>query len=171
MAELASAMPTSGGVRVCHKLCRGLLTAVAPSCTSGLTRLRLRGAGKSCVGSLDVSRPQSHWGIANEGVNLGHRCQHHWEHRSRGFNRLGVCGTGHGCGYHRVTRLQPQCGTAFVSVLIQVPRCVRLNHALTSYVFGSGVYTGIVMCHGVLCCLGTTILARLQTVYIILNVL
>ncbi|TEB34406.1 APC amino acid permease [Coprinellus micaceus] len=34
-----------------------------------------------------------------------------------------------------------------------------------------GVYTGIVMCHGVLCCLGTTILARLQTVYIILNVL
>ncbi|KAJ3511130.1 hypothetical protein NMY22_g15750 [Coprinellus aureogranulatus] len=34
-----------------------------------------------------------------------------------------------------------------------------------------GVYTGIVLSHGVLCCLGTTVLARLQTVYIILNVL
>ncbi|KAF5314690.1 hypothetical protein D9611_007004 [Ephemerocybe angulata] len=34
-----------------------------------------------------------------------------------------------------------------------------------------GVYAGIVISHGIICCLGTTILARLQTVYIILNVL
>ncbi|KAJ2927013.1 hypothetical protein H1R20_g10097, partial [Candolleomyces eurysporus] len=34
-----------------------------------------------------------------------------------------------------------------------------------------GVYCAIVLSHGVLCCLGTTVLARLQTIYIVLNVL
>jgi len=34
-----------------------------------------------------------------------------------------------------------------------------------------GVYAAIVVSHAVLCCLGTKILARLQTVYVVLNVL
>ncbi|PPQ75223.1 hypothetical protein CVT26_008308, partial [Gymnopilus dilepis] len=34
-----------------------------------------------------------------------------------------------------------------------------------------GVYTAIVLSHAVICCLGTSVLARLQTVYVILNVL
>ncbi|KAF9006941.1 amino acid transporter [Cyathus striatus] len=34
-----------------------------------------------------------------------------------------------------------------------------------------GVYTAIVLSHAVVCCLGTTILARLQTVYVVLNVM
>ncbi|KAJ3506420.1 hypothetical protein NLJ89_g6880 [Agrocybe chaxingu] len=34
-----------------------------------------------------------------------------------------------------------------------------------------GVYAAIILSHAVLCCLGTTVLARLQTVYVILNVL
>ncbi|KAF9556455.1 amino acid transporter [Agrocybe pediades] len=33
-----------------------------------------------------------------------------------------------------------------------------------------GVYAGIVLTHAVICCLGTAVLARLQTVYVILNV-
>ncbi|KAF9048099.1 APC amino acid permease [Hymenopellis radicata] len=34
-----------------------------------------------------------------------------------------------------------------------------------------GVYAAIVFTHAIVCCLGTTVLARLQTVYVILNVL
>jgi len=34
-----------------------------------------------------------------------------------------------------------------------------------------GVYAAIILSHAVLCCLGTAVLARLQTVYVILNVL
>ncbi|KIM41913.1 hypothetical protein M413DRAFT_71101 [Hebeloma cylindrosporum] len=34
-----------------------------------------------------------------------------------------------------------------------------------------GVYTGIVLSHAVICCLGTAVLARLQNLYIVLNVL
>ncbi|CDO70392.1 hypothetical protein BN946_scf184999.g32 [Trametes cinnabarina] len=34
-----------------------------------------------------------------------------------------------------------------------------------------GVYTAVVLSHAVICCLGTRLLARLQTVYVILNVL
>lgn len=35
----------------------------------------------------------------------------------------------------------------------------------------SGVYAAVVLSHAVLCCLGTTVLARLQSVYVVLNVL
>ncbi|PPR02833.1 hypothetical protein CVT24_002230 [Panaeolus cyanescens] len=34
-----------------------------------------------------------------------------------------------------------------------------------------GVYAAIVLTHAVICCLGTTVLARLQTVYVVLNIL
>ncbi|KAI8972562.1 APC amino acid permease [Trametes punicea] len=34
-----------------------------------------------------------------------------------------------------------------------------------------GVYAGVVLSHAVICCLGTKLLARLQTVYVILNIL
>lgn len=34
-----------------------------------------------------------------------------------------------------------------------------------------GIYTGIVLSHAVICCLATRILARLQTIYVILNIL
>ncbi|KIY62151.1 amino acid transporter [Cylindrobasidium torrendii FP15055 ss-10] len=34
-----------------------------------------------------------------------------------------------------------------------------------------GVYTGVVISHAILCCLGTTILARLQSFYVVLNIL
>ncbi|OSD03677.1 APC amino acid permease [Trametes coccinea BRFM310] len=34
-----------------------------------------------------------------------------------------------------------------------------------------GVYTAVVLSHAVICCLGTRLLARLQTVYVVLNVL
>lgn len=35
----------------------------------------------------------------------------------------------------------------------------------------SAVYIGIIFSHAVICCLGTAVLARLQTLYVILNVL
>jgi hypothetical protein len=35
----------------------------------------------------------------------------------------------------------------------------------------SGVYAAIVISHAVVCCLGTRVLARLQSIYIALNVL
>ena len=35
----------------------------------------------------------------------------------------------------------------------------------------SGVYVAIVVSHIIICCLGTALLARLQTVYVVLNVL
>ena len=38
-------------------------------------------------------------------------------------------------------------------------------------VFFSGVYVLIVLTHAVICCLATQVLARLQTLYVILNVL
>jgi hypothetical protein len=35
----------------------------------------------------------------------------------------------------------------------------------------SGIYTGIVLSHAMICCLATRILARLQTIYVVLNIL
>ena len=42
---------------------------------------------------------------------------------------------------------------------------------ITGFAFKSGVYVAIVVSHGFVCCLGTAVLARLQSVYIVLNVL
>ena len=35
----------------------------------------------------------------------------------------------------------------------------------------SGVYCAVVLSHAVICCLGTGVLARLQTLYVVLNIL
>lgn len=35
----------------------------------------------------------------------------------------------------------------------------------------SGIYVAVVLTHGVICCFGTKVLARLQSLYVVLNVL
>lgn len=52
----------------------------------------------------------------------------------------------------------------------QSPGFRRLVFALTTLGFCSACYTAIVITHGLVGSLGTTLMARLQTVYIILNI-
>jgi hypothetical protein len=50
----------------------------------------------------------------------------------------------------------------FVFEIFSLSSCLKYYH--------SGVYVGIVLSHAVVCCLGTKILARLQNVYMALNI-
>lgn len=99
-------------------------------------------------------------------VKLVSRCQYNWFNCSARFHWLGSRSTNHGCGYHWYERqLRSDESTAIASHNPLVPRSFGWP---TSF---SGVYAAIIISHAVVCCLGTRILARLQTVYIVLNVL
>lgn len=48
---------------------------------------------------------------------------------------------------------------------------IAINETATEFIEYSEVYAAVVLSHAVLCCLGTAVLARLQSVYVVLNVM
>jgi hypothetical protein len=167
MAELASAAPTSGGVRISSFIKHArtqrfsyskvvfldLLAFFAAMAESSLLARRL---WVILVSSHKCSIP----------IPYSVRCEYDRVNFFSSFDRLGLRRSGDGSCLHWI---QPNlCG----HVCTDFARWFSLTVIRGKHSFAnSAVYVGIVVSHAVICCLGTAVLARLQTVYVTLNIL
>lgn len=136
------------------------------SFTTGRILWRLLDAEISCLGSSGVRLSFVDQVSVFKQMDCLNRLQHYRERRWSSVYRLGRCCPSDGCcEYWIQSHVLCHARTNVVRVLFNTSRCKD------RCCLNSAIYVAILISSAVVCSLGTRVLARLQTFYVICNIL